>query len=143
MRVIEPPQPSEFFTRVDRGDKSAVILLLASLTAAFLGVRAGAYELLGGETDAFKCAQSIIINVGAALLFLKAYHLRRTEIRNVAVLVTVIGALKVFVIDLFGARGIPLVMSVLSLGVAAALGSVILGKWHRLEEKHGIQNSEG
>jgi hypothetical protein len=133
MRVIEPPQPSEFFTRVDRGDKSAVILLLASLTAAFLGVRAGAYELLGGETDAFKCAQSIIINVGAALLFLKAYHLRRTEIRNVAVLVTVIGALKVFVIDLFGARGIPLVMSVLSLGVAAALGSVILGKWHRLE----------
>ncbi len=71
--------------------------------------------------------------MGAALLFLKAYRLKRGEIRNVAVLVTIIGALKVFVIDLFGARGIPLVMSVLSFGIAAALGSVILGKWHRLE----------
>lgn len=135
MRKIDPPQPSEYFTRVDKSDRSAVILLLGSLTAAFLGLRAGAHELLGGETDAFKCAQSVIVNLGAALLFLKAYRMRRVEIRNVAVLVTVIGALKVFIIDLFGAKGLPLVFSVLSFGIAAALGSVILGKWHRHEEE--------
>lgn len=133
MRAYEPPHPSEFFARIDKDDRSAVVLLFGSLSSAFLALRAGAYVILGAGSAAFFCSQSVIINIGAALLFLKAYRLRKREIRNIAVLVTSIGATKVFALDLFGLKGIPLVISVLSFGVVAALGSVILGKWHRSE----------
>ncbi|GBE15233.1 MAG TPA: hypothetical protein ENH32_06115 [Proteobacteria bacterium] len=130
-RKVAPPLHSLFFSRIDRLDRSALILLLVSLTSAFLAFRAIAYGVLGGPTDAFRCAQSIIINIGAALLFLKAYRRGSVEIRNVAAGVTVIGAVKVFVVDLLATRGIPLVLGVLSFVLAAAIGSAVLSRWHR------------
>ena len=130
-RRIVPPRHALFFSRLDRSDRSALILLFVSLTGAFMALRAVAFVVLGGPTDAFRCAQSIIINVGAALLFLEAYRRRNVEVRNVAAGVTVIGAMKVFIVDLFGTKGIPLVLGVLSFGVAAALGSAVLSRWHR------------
>ena len=49
-----------------------------------------------------------------------------------AILVTVIGAVNVFLYDLIRAHGMPLVISVLSFGLATAVESVILGRWQHL-----------
>jgi len=132
-----PAAQSGYFVRFDKRDRSALLVLFASLLGAFFTARTGVYWILSGMkgdiANAFTCAQSIIINLGAVGLILKAYSRKDYEIRSVAILVTVIGALKVFLIDLLSASGVPLVLSVLSFGIAAALGSVILGRWHRKE----------
>lgn len=82
--------------------------------------------------NALHCSQSVIINLSAVLLMSFALIHRSREVRNVAILVTVIGAVNVFLYDLFRAHGMPLVISVLSFGLATAVESVILGRWQRL-----------
>jgi hypothetical protein len=81
------------------------------------------------QRDAFRCGQSVLINAAAIVLIVWAYLRRNKEIRNVAILVTVVGAIKVFFYDLLGAHGVPLVFSLFSFGMAAAVESVALGKW--------------
>ena len=81
--------------------------------------------------NAFGCSQSILINASAAGIMLFAYFRRNKEVRNVAILVTLIGALKVFLYDLIGAHGVPLVASVFTFGLAAATESVALGRWQK------------
>jgi hypothetical protein len=133
-RRYPPPAASVFFNRFDNNDRSAVLLLLAALVCGFYMMRIGIYQvvqMLPGEThrDAFRCAQSVLINGSAVGLVLFAYLRRNREIRNVAILVTIIGGIKVFLYDLLGAHGLPLVFSVFSFGLAAAIESVALGKW--------------
>ncbi len=141
-RRYPPPATSVFFARFDKDDRSAVLLLLAALACGFYMMRIGIYQvvhLLPGETrrDAFRCAQSVLINGSAAGLILFAYLRRNREIRNVAVLITIAGGIKVFLYDLLGTHGLPLVLSVFSFGLAAAIESVALGKWlkHAVDEK--------
>ncbi|GFO68153.1 hypothetical protein GMLC_17320 [Geomonas limicola] len=135
-----PPPSSSVFERFDAGDLSAVSLLLCALASAFFMAKAGIFQLIAMAVPAaefsntFGCSQSIIINGSAALLMGFAYLKRNKELRNVAVLVTLIGAVKVFVYDLFGAHGVPLVASVFTFGLAAALESVALGRWQKHRE---------
>lgn len=134
-RRSPPPADSVFFTRFDRHDRSAVILLLASLAGAFFTLKAAVYQLLlimpGEIGNSFRCTQTIIINVAAAGLMLLAVRRRNKEIRNVAILVTLIGAIKVFLYDMLGTHGVPLVLSVFTFGLVAALESIALGRWSR------------
>ena len=134
-RRVEPPEPSLYFTRWDKGDRSAAALLIVSLVGAFLMFRAGFHVLifgmLDGTPDAFRSSQSVLINLGAIALFLLASRLRNTEVKMTAVFVTVVGAGKVFLLDFFAVQGIPLVTSVFSFGLAAALGAVVLSRWQR------------
>ncbi|HEY6874287.1 MAG TPA: hypothetical protein VI298_16300 [Geobacteraceae bacterium] len=134
-RRAPPPAASAFFSRFDRRDRSAVVLLLAALSSAFFMLRAAAYQLLvtmPGETaNSFRCTQTVIINLAAAGLMLVAVLRRSKEIRNAAILVTLLGAVKVFLYDMLGTHGIPLVLSVFSFGLAAAVESVALGRWPR------------
>jgi hypothetical protein len=127
------PATSSFFTKFDTSDRSAVLLLLASLTSAFFMLRGCVYQILvmnqSSPANSFRCSQSIMINVAAAGLMLFASIRRNKEIRNVAILVTVIGIVKVFLYDLLGTHGLPQVLSILSFGLAAALESVLLGRW--------------
>ncbi|MBI5017603.1 MAG: DUF2339 domain-containing protein [Deltaproteobacteria bacterium] len=136
-RTHPPPGPSAFFSRADPTDRTAVVLLLSTLVAGFLALLPGVHRLVQAvSTDpenAFGCAQSILLNGSALALILAAYRSRSTEIRAVAILVLALGAAKVFLIDLFAARGIPLVLSVSSFGAAAALGSLVLRRWQRCE----------
>jgi hypothetical protein len=130
-----PIAPS-IFSRFDRNDRSAVLLLLGGLTSGFYMLRVGIHQMvqmLPGEMqrDAFRCSQSVLINCAAAGIIIFAYLRRNGEIRNVAVLVTLIGGVKVFLYDLLGTHGMPLVFSVLSFGLAAAVESVALGKWQK------------
>jgi hypothetical protein len=83
------------------------------------------------QRDTFRSGQSVLINVAAIALILFAYLRRDKEIRNVAILVTIIGAIKVFLYDLLGVHGLPLVFSVFSFGVLAAVESLALGKWQK------------
>jgi len=128
-----PPVRSPLYGSYDRQDLGGVVTLLVALTAFFLVFRRIAWRILAGAaggTDAFLCSQSIIINLAALGLGLYAFRVRNREIRNVAILVIALGALK-SAADLFGTKGVPLVLSVLSFGLAAAIQSVTLSRWQK------------
>ena len=128
-----PPAGSPLFGNYDRHDVSGVVTLLAGLTASFFLIRGIAWHILAGRpggADAFPCSQSIIINLAALGLGLYAFRARNREIRNVAILVIAVGALK-STADLLGTKGLPLVLSVLSFGLAAAIQSVTLSRWQK------------
>ena len=135
-REWAPPSPS-VFSRFDPGDRSAVALLLCSLAGGYFAARIAVLQALtlyappAEVANAFGCGQSILINGSAAGIMLFAYFRRNKEVRNVAILVTLIGAVKVFLYDLLGAHGVPLVASVFTFGLAAAVESVALGRWQK------------
>jgi hypothetical protein len=130
-----PPATSFVFSRFDQEDRSAVLLLLGALVSGFFTLRVGIYQglIAAGITGpgAFGCYQSVLINLSAIVLMVLALLRRNRELRNVAVLVTIVGGCKVFFGDMLAARGLPLVFSVFSFGLAAAIGSVVLGRWQR------------
>jgi hypothetical protein len=137
-RRFPPPENSQFFSHIDRRDQSAVVLLLSALSCGFFMLRTAVYQvliLIPKETvnplHAFRCSQSILINSAAAGLMLFALRRHNKEIRNVAILVTVIGAINVFFYDMMKTRGLPLVLSVFTFGLVAALQSLALGRWPR------------
>jgi len=137
-RRYRPPMETGFFAHIDRHDASAVILLLSALTSGFFMLRAFAYQVLillpkdaVNTADAYRCAQSMLINIAASVLMLLALRKQNKEIRNIAILVTCIGAIRVFLYDMTGTRGVPLVLSVFTFGLVAALESVALGRWPR------------
>jgi len=130
------PASSALFDAFDRNDRSAALLLLGGLVSGFFMVRIGIFQAMqfvpaAMQRDAFRCGQSVLINAAAIVLILFAYLRRDKEIRNVAILVTVIGATKVFLYDLLGTHGLPLVFSIFSFGMAAAVESIALGKWQK------------
>ena len=128
------PATSALFDAFDRNDRSAVLLLLCGLASGFFMLRVGIFQALqfvpvAVQRDTLRCGQSVLINASAIVLIAVAYFRHNKEIRNVAILVTVVGAIKVFLYDLLGAHGLPLVFSVFSFGLAAAVESLALGKW--------------
>lgn len=137
-RNRKPPEESVFFSRIDKGDLSAVTILLAALLSAFFMLRVIVHQVSvmilvpADLNNALRCSQSVIINLSAIVLMFFALVHRSRELRNVAILLTVIGAIHVFLYDLIRGHGIPLVVSVLSFGLATAVESVILGRWQHL-----------
>jgi len=137
-RRRKPPEESAYFSKIDKQDFSAVTVLLAALLSLFFMLRVIFYHIAAvifstaDLNNVLRCSQSVIINVSAVVLMLFALAQRSKELRNVAILVTVIGAVNVFLYDLIRGHGIPLVISVLSFGFATAVESVILGRWQRL-----------
>ena len=132
-----PPPNSAFFTKLDKSDLSAAVLLLGSLLSAYFMLRIVVHQFLGlwlpaaAIDNAFRSAQSVIINVSAAILMLFALAHQKKEVRNIAILVTIIGAIKVFLYDLIGGmHGLPLVISIFSFGISTALESFGLTRWH-------------
>lgn len=136
-RVNSPPAVSMVFSRFDKKDRSVALILVASLMGGFFTLRVGIYQLLAQIVSAdmleaaFASGQSVLINVSAALLMVYAYFRRDKQVRNVAILVTVFGAGKVFGVDLLGLRGLPIVASMLSFGVTAFIESFALSRWQK------------
>lgn len=131
-----PTEGSAFFSRFDANDRSAVMLLLAGLICGFFTVRISLFQIITllptvFQHDAFSCSQSVFINGAAIALMLFAFLKKNKEIRNVAILVLVVGGIKVLLYDLTGTHGLPLVFSVFSFGLAAAAQSLALGKWQK------------
>lgn len=128
-----PPARSPLFGNYDKQDASGVVTLLVALTGSFFFLRGIAFHILAGGSggpDAFPCSQSIIINLAALGLGLYAFRAHNREIRNVAILVIAAGALT-STADLLGTKGVPLVLSVLSFGLAAATQSITLSRWQK------------
>jgi hypothetical protein len=130
------PSSSALFDAFDRNDRSAALLLLGGLVSGFFMLRIGIYQAMqfvpaALQRDAFRSSQSVLINSAAIALILFAYLRQNKEIRNVAILVTLVGAIKVFLYDLLGIHGLPLVFSIFSFGTAAAVESIALGKWQK------------
>lgn len=130
------PAKSALFDAFDRNDRSAVLLLLGGLACGFFMIRVGIYQTLQFvpaemQRDALRCGQSVLINTTAIALIVWAYLRQNKEICNVAIFVTVVGAIKVFLYDLLGTHGLPLVFSVFSFGMAAAVESLALSKWQK------------
>jgi len=138
-REWPPPEPS-VFSRYDHKDRSAVTLLVCALASGFFMLRIAVLQALtlyappAEVANAYGCGQSILINASAGGIMLFAYFRRNKEVRNVAILVTLIGALKVFLYDLLSSHGVPLVASVFTFGLAAAIESVALGRWQKHSE---------
>jgi len=132
-RKHPPDYDSAFFTVFDKGDYSAVILLALGLFQGFatLSFLASAILPMAGQeaVKAFACTQSIIINSGIVCLLLIGLKQRNREMLTVAGVVVLVAAIKVFLLDLFRANGLPLVFSVFSFGVVAAISSVVMRKW--------------
>lgn len=131
-----PSAEYSFFDRFDSHDRSAVLLLLGGLLSGFFMLRCTIFQALQFipgplSPDVFRCSQSVLINVAVIVLIVLAYLRQDKQIRNVAVFVTIVGGFKVFANDLLGTHGLPLVFSVFSFGMAAAVESIALGKWSK------------
>lgn len=124
---------SGFFASIDPSDRTAIILLFTALTSGYCMLQIGGYNALASITDnldnAFMGLQSALINVGAILLMILGLKGRHREILYTSIAVAIMGALKVFLFDMFNAQGVPLVISVFSLGAVAAVSSIVLGRW--------------
>jgi len=62
--------------------------------------------------------------------------------RNIAILLTIIGGAKVFLYDLLGGGGLPRVLSLFSFGLAAALESLLLGRWQLQAARERAEDEE-
>ncbi len=137
VRTNRAPEQSRVFAAWDTKDRSAAMVLTAALLSGFLMLRALLYQILVGNTEAlaaaFQGGQTVIINVAAAALLLFAYRRRNREIRNVAVLVTILGGMRVFLLDFLNISGVPLVASVFTFGLTILTISFVLGRWHSEE----------
>ena len=130
-----PSPPGSLLAKLDSHDYSAVVLLLICLTGFYLlfsmTLDLVAPMVLSDPANTIKGGRSIIINVAATLLLVMGGRRHDLELVWIAVFLAVVGCLKVFLVDLFGTSGIPLVLSVLSFGVVAMAGSIVMGRWHR------------
>lgn len=126
------------FAGIDRKDRLAVFIFFSGLLAGFFQARAllhwGLHQIPGNQLDAFICLQSVLINTAIAVFIVLAWRGKNREMRNIAVLVTLIAAAKVFMIDMLSAKGMPLVISVLSFGLVASVESFVLTRWQKLED---------
>ncbi|MHB8790588.1 MAG: DUF2339 domain-containing protein [Desulfobulbaceae bacterium] len=135
-----PPDPTHsfFFTRIDRQDYLAVILLVCGLLGGYGLGQVILHQVLAGMTAdfsfQFQSGQSLLINSGALVLMYLALKGRNRELIVIAAIIALIGAGKVFILDMFGIKGVPLVLSVFSTGVVAAFGSVVMGRWQQKRE---------
>ncbi len=132
-----PPEDSVVFSRFDTKDLGAVSLLMASLTGWFFFLRTGVYAALTAGSagadigNAFSGAQTLLLNAAAMGCLVLSFTRRNSEIRNVAILLTLVGGAKVFFHDLVAVEGVARVLSVFSFGVVAAVASWVLGRWQR------------
>ncbi len=126
---------SAWFSWLDQKDFGALVFLVTGLLYAFFAGRLLLGLVLGAGTEnfAFSCGQSVLVNTGAIVLLLTAARTRNLEILALAILVALLGAFKVFVLDLLSGRGVPLVVSVFSFGLVAVTGSIVSSRWGKAQ----------
>ncbi len=130
-----PPAEGTVFAQLDGRDYSALLLLLTGLSGLyFVGVLlldAFSPLLLADPLNTMRCGRSLLVNIGALVLLVTGARQRRLELIWVAAALGFLGLIKVFFVDLFRSNGLPLVLSVFSFGIVAAVGSLIMGRWQK------------
>ncbi len=121
--------------QLNKNDRGAGVLLIAALFSGFFTMRVGLYQTLdflhAATRSNFDGAQSVLINVTALVVLWLSLLRRNKELRNVAIVLTVIGAGKVFLLDMVSLKGMPLMVSVFTFGLVAAFASFVLGRWNK------------
>ncbi|NIP49256.1 MAG: DUF2339 domain-containing protein [Gammaproteobacteria bacterium] len=101
-------------------------------------MRVGLYQALdfmhAAKRSNFDGAQSVLINVTAIVVLWLSLMKRNKELRNVATVLIVIGAGKVFLMDMVSLKGMPLMVSVFTFGLVAAFASFVLGRWNKTKD---------
>ena len=124
--------------KLNKNDRDASMLLIAALFSGFFTMRVGLYQALdflhAAKRSNFDGAQSVLINVTAIAVLWVSLLRRNKELRNVAVLLIIIGAGKVFLMDMMSLKGMPLLASVFTFGLVAAFASFVLGRWGKTSE---------
>lgn len=124
-------------------DVAEVMLLLATLGYAYGTLRMVSFASFGaGAEGVFQSSQSIVINMSALVLMLLGLRWMSGQVQFAAGMVAVAGALKVFGYDLFNIRDFPLVLSVSSFALTAAVASVVWGRWQRQTSQPGVEQDE-
>jgi len=135
-----PPAGGPLTDRFNRDDCWAAALLVATLMSGFFTLRIGLFQGLQSmhmvSPRAFDSGQSLLVSLAAMVLLIVGLRQRSKELRNVGILVTVVAAGKVF-LDMFALKGVPLLVSILSFGVAAAVASYVLGRWGKVTADPG------
>ncbi len=139
-RKNSPPGKTGFFAELDTKDRSAVFVLLAGLSDGYFMTMVLVYQGLvryseGGISEAYMAIQSVSISGAAAVIMILALLWQHKELRNVSILVTIIGGAKVFLIDMLNLDGLPQLVSVFSFGLAAAVISLALGRMQIVERR--------
>ena len=155
-RKYPPFSESKFFSEFDKHDRMATLVLFAALMSGFFTLRVGIHQGLvawlpfEAVQTAFVAGQTSLINFSAAALCLYSFIHGNRELRNVAIFVMVVGGAKVFMVDLFSIKGVPIVASVFSFGMTAFLSSIILARWGvreanlaRMREKNTDDQEQG
>ncbi|HKJ29284.1 MAG TPA: hypothetical protein VKA22_03650 [Desulfuromonadales bacterium] len=135
-----PPVAGESILHsLNKNDRVAGLLLIAALFSGFFTMRVGLYQALdflhAATRSNFDGAQSVLINVTAIVVLWMSLLRHNKELRNVAVLLIVIGAGKVFLMDMVSIKGMPLMAGVFTFGLVAAFASFVLGRWNKSDEK--------
>jgi len=124
--------------KLNKNDRGASMLLIAALFSGFFTMRVGLYQTLdvlhAATRSNFDGAQSVLINVTAIVVLWMSLLRRNKELRNVAVLLIIIGAGKVFLMDMMNLKGMPLLTSVFTFGLVAAFASFVLGRWGKTSD---------
>ncbi len=137
-RKTPPPEESTLFSSFDKRDRSAVLVLLAGLANGYFMTMVLVYQglLLYPDVqlaEALAAIQSVSINGAATVIMALALAWRNKELRNVAILIIIIGGAKVFLGDMLSISGLGLVVSIFSFGMAASLQSYALTRWQKVE----------
>ena len=140
-----PPLPGEtFMHKLNKNDRGSSVLLVAALFGGFFTMRVGLYQALDfmhmATHSAFGGAQSVLINITAVTLLWFSLMRHNKELRNVAVVITVIGAGKVFLMDMVQLKGMPLMISVFTFGLVAASASFVLGRWNKKNQNEEVES---
>jgi hypothetical protein len=119
-------------------DRIGVLPLGTGLVYLFACLRVALYAGLAADATAltpagFQAAQSILINAMAVGLMAIGCARRNGELFVVSLAIGALGAARVFGYDLLTIHGLPLVWSVLSFGLATAVGSLLWRWWQRLQ----------
>ncbi|MBI5851816.1 MAG: hypothetical protein HZB39_12445 [Planctomycetes bacterium] len=130
-----PSPEGSWFARVDPDRHAGILLLWTSALAIFGSMRLVLDRVLtvldAGTPDAFQCGQSVILNGASIAMLAWGMRTRNRQVMVTAGLVAVAGGVKVLGSDLMSASGLPLVLAVFSFGLAAAAGSIVLGRLQR------------
>lgn len=146
-RTTHPPQEAQFFQRFDEQDRSAISVLLSGLVGGYVFAMLIAHETLitvfaPTGIHAYATIQTVTINLAAATLMYVALAWRNSELRNVAILVMVIGGGKAFLIDLLTTNGLGLVISIFAFGVVVSYVSFALSRWQKFAENRELPHSD-
>ena len=112
-----------------------VFVLMTVVAYAFFVLRIALHlglERLSLRTDLiFQGGQSVLLSTCATILALLSLKMREQDVLVVAAMIALTAALKVFAYDFTQIQDLPLVASVRSFGVMAAVGSWVWSKWQR------------